>query len=262
MNKRAPLGLIIEGNAVDSRLLRLPRLGEDLGPVRSSTTRVARRVCTLLRGGYPVPDYSEFGNVALTLIHVEDALVPGVVEDLCAAGFPMRKSIFALCETWLSSAVLAPLHSKGAATATVLSLPHGRRNLFVTEGQPGAVRALHRVLENHEGRPMKIEEAAKDRLFVASVLSITAPAYLLQQAQTALRKTGMSGNNVRAALEEMVLGTLRNALKGGRASGGGRFWEGSGDTRWNGLEIFEANCPDLARKLDMYLQDVLTRGAS
>ena len=56
-NRPLRLGLVVEGNTTQSAVLRLDKLPEELGPVKSTVLSTARRLTNTLRGGYPVADY-------------------------------------------------------------------------------------------------------------------------------------------------------------------------------------------------------------
>ena len=51
MKKRLQAGLIVEGNSTNSTVLRLPKIPEELGPIKSRALRVARRLSNLIEGG-------------------------------------------------------------------------------------------------------------------------------------------------------------------------------------------------------------------
>src|SRR6476620_4493148 len=113
MNQQLQLGLIIEGNATHSDILRMPSIVQELGPVKSGSIRVARRHSNQIRAGYPVADYRELHSANLILLKVSDSSVARVVDELCASDLPMKGVGFALCESWLPSDALQPLAKKG-----------------------------------------------------------------------------------------------------------------------------------------------------
>src|SRR4051794_34603150 len=123
MKQHLQLGLIIEGNSTHSEILRLPSVVQELGPVKSSSFRVARRHSNQVRAGYPIAEYEELHAAGLTLIKVADSAVARIVEEICASDLPLRGMGFALCESWLPSEALAALAKRGAHIASVLRLP-------------------------------------------------------------------------------------------------------------------------------------------
>src|SRR4051812_27726790 len=94
------LGLIIEGNSTNSEILRLSSIVQELGPVKSSSLRVARRHSNQIRAGYPISEYQDLHAASLILIKLADSSVARVVEELCSSDLPLRGLGFALCESW------------------------------------------------------------------------------------------------------------------------------------------------------------------
>src|SRR3954467_8567466 len=109
MKKQLQLGLVVEGNSTESTVLHLPKLVEQLGPVKSTVLRVARRVSNMLRAGYAVADYEELQAASLVLIRAPDAAVPRIVDELRSAELVLKDLSFVLCESWLPANKLAAL---------------------------------------------------------------------------------------------------------------------------------------------------------
>src|SRR5438552_2821181 len=109
MKKQLQLGLVVEGNATSSAVLRLPGLAAELGPIKSIGLQVARRVSNFLRGGYAVADYEELQNAKLVLLRVPDAELARIVDELCASGLVFPDISFVLCESWILTEALQPL---------------------------------------------------------------------------------------------------------------------------------------------------------
>ena len=133
MKKQSQLGLVIEGNATSSTVLRISRLVKNLGPVKSATVRVARRLSNALRAGYAVEQYEDLQAANLIFLRFPDAAVARIVQEVCASELVLKDMSFVLCESWLTSDVLYPLATRGASTATVVNLPTIQRDWFVVE---------------------------------------------------------------------------------------------------------------------------------
>ena len=114
MKKQPQLGLIVEGNAISSAVLRLPGLAADLGPIKSSGLQGSRRVSNFLRAGYAVSNYEELQSAKLILVRVPDPVLPRVIEELCASELTLPELGFVLCESWLLTETLKPLKARGA----------------------------------------------------------------------------------------------------------------------------------------------------
>jgi hypothetical protein len=104
MKKQLQVGLVVEGNATASPVLRLNCLTNELGPIKSVGLQVARRISNLLQAGYGVTEYGDLESAQLILMRLPDAEVPRVVAELCGTGLPFDQMSFLLCETWLTTA--------------------------------------------------------------------------------------------------------------------------------------------------------------
>lgn len=216
MKKQLPLGLVLEGSSTYSAVLRLPKLAEELGPIKSSAMRIARRFSNLIQGGYAVDEYEELQNVRLILLRVPDTAVNRIVNELCSSELLMNRLCFTLCETWLTTDVLAPLKERGASVATLVRVPTTERDWFVLEGQLTASRLTRRFIERHEGRAFEIKLGSKYLLFAAELLMTVLPVPLFVAAQQSLRAGGITGNELAALLDHMAQKMLREVIKGVR----------------------------------------------
>lgn len=216
MKKQPPLGLVLEGSSTHSAILRLPRLADELGPVKSSAVRIARRFSNLIQGGYAISEYEELQTARLVLLRVPDAAVNRIVRELCESELLVDRLCFVLCETWLPTDVLAPLMDRGASVATLVRVPAAERDWFVVEGQIAASRLARRFIERHEGRAFEMKLGSKHLLFAAELLTTVLPTPLLAAAQQTLRAGGVSGNELGALLDQMAQKMLREVIKGVR----------------------------------------------
>src|SRR5690349_8046451 len=131
MKKQPQLGLVIEGKAVNSPVLRLPKIAEELGPLKSTALRVARRLSHMLRAGDAVPEYEDLQAARLILLHVPDCAVSRVISELCASDLNLKELAFVLCESWLMIDVLNPLRERGASVATLINAASIRQDWYV-----------------------------------------------------------------------------------------------------------------------------------
>jgi len=114
MKKQLQLGLIVEGNAISSAILRLPGLAAELRPIKSTGLQGSRRVSNFLRAGYAVTEYAELQKAKLVLIRVPDAVLPRIIDELCASDLVFPELSFVLCESWIMTDALRPLKERGA----------------------------------------------------------------------------------------------------------------------------------------------------
>lgn len=215
------VGLIVEGNSTRSLILRLPGLADEIGPIKATTARVARRVSNFLRAGEAVAGYEELDGCEVILMRIPDASVGRVVGEICRSELPLAGACFGLCETWLSSDALLPLKQRGAFVATVSPLPTQQRNWFGVEGGQAAINRIRRVLSHSDARTIELREGTKHLYFAATVLAATLPRALLTAAQQALRGSGVRGKHLGAVIEEMAHGMIGDMARGSRAGWSG-----------------------------------------
>jgi hypothetical protein len=253
MKKQLQLGLVVEGNSTESAVLHLPRLAEELGPVKSTVLRVARRVSNILRAGYAVADYEELQAASLILIRAPDASVPRIVEELRSSELVLKDLSFVLCESWLPADELAALADRGAAVATLVSLPTYRGNWFAVEGDAKAVRQIRQFLDRNEVRSSELLPDSKHLLFASQLLATALPMPLLVTAQQALRASGISGKVLSALLEQIAQKMVHDFLKGARTHWGGPLTECDEETGRMYLDQLRQSHPAILSLIEEHL---------
>jgi predicted short-subunit dehydrogenase-like oxidoreductase (DUF2520 family) len=229
MKKQSPVGLIIEGNATNSAILRLPGVAEEIGPIKSTALRVARRVSNMLRAGYAVADYEQLEATRLILVRAPDGALPRIIDELLAADLDFRSLCFVLCESWIHSNVFDPLRKKGACGATILAVPSAARNWFVSEGDYRVLRALRVLVERADGKTLELRNGRKEFYFAAELLASALPIPMYVAAQRALREAGLSGKHLQILLEEMAERMFRDFVHASRITWGGPLTECASD---------------------------------
>jgi hypothetical protein len=252
MSKLPRIGLVVEGNVTRSSMLRLRRLPELLGPIKATLPRVAKRLSNFLHGGYVAQEYQELEAASLILLRMPDSVVVDTVAQLAATDLPFRRLAFVLCESWLTSDSLSALAQLGSTVASVVPLP-GRRNRYLAEGKVSAIRTVRSFLEYSEATVLQIRPGSKARCFAAGVIAGALPMPLYLVAQQALRESGVTGNNLTMAVEEMAQTLLREFTKGARATWGGPLTEASDEARELHMKYLALHEPELKDTLDSYL---------
>lgn len=221
MKQVLQVGLVVEGNSTKSAILRLPKLAEEIGPIKSGLLRVARRVSNFLQAGYAVSDYSDLQPARVVLMRVPDAMVPRIVDEICQSALELKDLAFVLCESWMSSDDLQPLEARGASVASVVEAPGGHRNWYVVEGHPSATRQVRRVLEASDARALELRRGTKPLFFASCLFANVLSLPLFLSAEEALRSSGITGNNMYTLLNDMGHGMLRDFANGARTPWGG-----------------------------------------
>ena len=257
MKKQLPVGLIVEGNATNSAILRLPRLPEEIGPIKSTAPRVARRLSNFLRAGYAVTTYEQLFDARLILIRAPDAVLPRIIDDLRASELDFTSVCFALCESWVQSRALDPLRNKGAEIATIRPVPAGRRRWFITEGDARALRLLRGLVARSEGKTLELRNGGKELYFAAELLTTALPVPFFVAAQQALREAGLSGKHLHVLLEEMAEKMFLDFVHASRTRWGGPLSECAPEIATQQLQSLEQTDPALLRLVDGALQFAL-----
>jgi len=253
MKKQPQLGLIVEGSVITSAVLRLPGLAAELGPIKSTGLQGARRVSNFLRAGYAVTEYQELQNSKLVLLRVPDAVLPRVIEELCASKLVFPELSFVLCESWVLTEVLKPLKARGASVASLVAAHGGKRKCFIVEGDFVTVRQIRRVLARAGAGTVELRTGAKSLYFAADLFASALPIALLLTAQQALRDSGVSGNHLWGLMDEMGREMLDSFMRGARAAWGGPLTQCSPETAQAHLKSLAADHPELAGLLDEQL---------
>jgi hypothetical protein len=254
MSKQLQLGLVIEGNARDSTVLHLPSVTWELGPVKSTSTRVARRLSNVLRAGYAVAEFEELQASELVFLRVPDVSVSRVVDELCSSDLTFKDLSFALCESWLPVDVLEPLLNRGASVATLTKVRALSPDWYVLEGNAKAVRLVRRFLSQNGANATELAAGSKHLFFTSELLVTALPVPLFVSAQQALRACGISGNVLSELLERMAQKMLQDFMRGARGNWGGPLLESLPDTAHEFLEHLRTTQTELAALVDRHLE--------
>lgn len=262
MKSQRSLGLVIEGNATASLVLRLPSIAEELGPVKAGALRVARRLSNFLGAGYAVSNYQDLQSARIVFLRVPDSAAPRIVDEISNSELVLKNMSFVLCETCLSSSTLAPLQTRGALTATMSPVQTQRKSWFVVEGQSTAVRHVRRFLNRNDARAFELRPGTKPLYFAAQVFSTALPMQLLMAAQSALRAAGITGNHLYELLEEMSIEMFRSFSNGVRFTWPAARTGCSTELALEYLEYLRSHYPLIAAALDEEMAVADSRGES
>jgi predicted short-subunit dehydrogenase-like oxidoreductase (DUF2520 family) len=216
MKKAQSVGLIGTGSLTDSPLTRFRWLSERLGPVKSTSYRLASRIANMLQAGHPVRDYTEFEACVLVLVCVSEEDVPRVVSEMLSSGISWRGKAVVLCSTWLDSGALRDLSAHGALVGSINPIPGFDDRRYLAEGDALAIRESKRLLEHRDCRVVAIERPLKPFYLAAFTCTGSLLFALVHVAFEALRHSGVSPGVSATLLERQITRTLRSFLKGGR----------------------------------------------
>lgn len=157
-------------------LRRLPRIEERLGPVRSTSYRLASRIANALGAGNAVQDWNEFAKCHMILVSMPDPWLVPAIDEMADAPFRWKSKTVLLCGSKYDSAVLNKLAYLGAATASVTPVPGLEDRLSVVEGTRKAVNEARRLME-YPGMKLVGMNSGRKSLFDAGVSFATGLAY-------------------------------------------------------------------------------------
>lgn len=221
MNRSAPLALLAAGKIRDSFLTRLPRLEERLGPVRSSSYRLASRIANFLGAGYSVHCLEEFARSKIILISLPAVWLDPMVKELAAMDFDWKAKTVLLCEGQLDSEHLVPLAERGAATGSVVPVCAGDDSLFLGEGDRRALREARQLVEAPGVRLIAMDRGRKALFAAAASFATSLTLPMLAASVETMRASGVGQNEAQVLVERLFQRTMRAYLKGGR-----KGWEG------------------------------------
>jgi hypothetical protein len=263
MKSQLAAALVIEGNLTGSPVFKLPRIAEELGPIKSGSLRIARRVSNFLQAGYAVGTYEELQAARLVLLRLPDFSVERVVAEVCTSELKFEDLAFVICDSWLTTESLDPLRAKGAAGATMCKIHTGQQSVcFAIEGQAGATRPLRRLLDRCDAQSIELRPGTKELLFTAELLTTALPMPLFVAAQQALRACGIAGNPLASVLEGNVHEMFRAFSAGARTTWGGPLTQCSPEIAQEHLAAVREKLPEIADLVDQQLpsaRDMMTR---
>jgi predicted short-subunit dehydrogenase-like oxidoreductase (DUF2520 family) len=216
MKKAKSVALIGAGKLTDSPLSRFYWLSDRLGPVKSSSFRLASRIANQLRAGHPVKDFEEFHSSELILVCVPEPALHEVLGELAAAPIDFNGKAVVLISSWLDSSELRELSARGATVASICLIPGFDDLRYLVEGEPVAVLRSRRLVEHLDRRVVTIERDCKP--FYLAALTWTGSVFfsVLLAAAESLRLAGVTPAVSSNILDKQVTRTLRAFLRAGR----------------------------------------------
>lgn len=216
MKKAKSVALIGAGKLTDSPLSRFYWLSGRLGPVKSSSFRLASRIANQLRAGHPVKDFEEFHSAELILVCVPEPMLPEVLGELAAAPIDFNGKAVVLSSLWLGSSELRELSARGAAVGSICLIPGFEDLRYLVEGDRLAVLRARRLVEHRDRRAITIERSFKPFYLAALTCTGSVLFSVLMAAGEALRLAGVTPADSSNILEKQVIRTLRSFVRSGR----------------------------------------------
>jgi hypothetical protein len=216
MKKAKSVALIGAGRLTDSSLSRFYWLSERLGPVKSSSYRLASRIANHLHAGHAVKGFEEFHSCELIVVCVPDQMLPQVLDDLISARIDFNGKAVVLGSLWLDSSELRELSARGAAVGSICPLPGFDDHRYLIEGDRLAVLRSRRLVEHRDRRVVTIKRSLKPFYLAALTCTGSVLFSVLTAAAESLRHAGIPPAVSASILEKQVGRTLRSFARSGR----------------------------------------------
>jgi predicted short-subunit dehydrogenase-like oxidoreductase (DUF2520 family) len=233
------------GRIRDSFVARLPHLSRDLGPVAAHSYRVASRIVNLIRAGRAVARLEDLHDARVVLICVPPERVAATVSRLGPA-MDWSGRIVLYCGAGASSDQFQPLRLLGAAAGSVQPGPCTHGELFVTEGDPSAIRAASRLLASLNAHVEVIETAKVDLYLAALSLGSSLFTPVLEAATSCLTVAGLRRRDAERVTEALFSQSLRAHQYSGRRSWSGPLAYGDLARVQRELRALERWSPEVA----------------
>jgi hypothetical protein len=219
------IGLIAAGGVNQSFLARIPTVLQRVGPFKSSSFQVSRRLVNGLRAGIAVTDYRAFEGCDFIWIAMPEDKLAATVDEL-ALHIPLEQKMIVLCDVMQDSFRLRALRIAGARVASLNCLPACDERIFAAEGDPAVLGALRQILRTDGRKLIELRPRTKGLYLSGVYLGMYALLPLIGAAVGNLRATGFS--RVEAVSAVHALGT--HALRAYAGAGDRAFQNTTADS--------------------------------
>lgn len=244
MNRKPWIGLLAAG-PMSPALFRVDELHCHLGPVASSSLRVASRLANRLKAGKAVtPD--GLAQAELILITGPESAFPALLDLACNAGINWTNRTAVLLDSRRDPSDLAPLEALGAATATLDTLDAFSDLRFVADASDRARRPLARFAAATASHIFFLQPGRKQIFSAGSAFTQTLFAPLVAASARCLKSAGLSSTDALLIAEKNTQQTLRSFLKAGRKGWSGILPEGDLEAVRRQLAALDAESEILA----------------
>jgi hypothetical protein len=206
--KTLKAGLVSAGGVSKSFIAHLPHLLRTVGPVKSTSLRIARRIANSLRAGHPVEDYQSLRQCALIWIALPEAALDRVLREISTES-SLAGNRIVVCGTARESARLRN------CAATLDAIP-GDEGTLIAEGDSIALRDLRRIAAADRRRLIEIPASAKPSYLAGVRLASDLLLPYFSAAVEMLRGAGFSRAQATRIAEGLGERALRSYAKAGR----------------------------------------------
>ncbi len=210
-------GLAAAGLVSRSFVARIPKLARQLGPVSSTSYRLASRISNTIKAGTPVRSFADLQSCGILLLSFPGrSSIPLANLD----AFDWRRKIVLCCDTLDDPCFVAELRRRGAAVADLSSIP-GLPDRYAVVGDNAAVRFAKSLVRSLHGRPLEVPREQLALFQAALTLSGSFFTPLLETAMECLRQSGVEESEAATLAESLFQHSLRSFKHAGRKSWSG-----------------------------------------
>ena len=214
--KHKTAGLICAGGVSQSFFARLPSALAAVGPVFSSSLRIARRMANSLRAGRAVDDFALLEHCDVIWIVLADARFDRIVRDRAHRRLCGKRVI--VCGSTRASELFAGFF---ASIATLNAVDQAER-IFVAEGSQDALDVVRTVMCRDRRKLIEIAPSAKPLALAGFQFARELGLPYVAAGVETLRAAGFTRRDAAD-----IAGRLSNAAAQSYARAGARAWHPS-----------------------------------
>jgi len=220
MAARKVWALAAAGAASRTFLSRIPALRTHLGPVASTSLRLATRISNSLRAGTAVRSPVELQVADVLLVCVPGNPLEPLIDKPFMDAICWPRKLVLIVEGRNVASTAEALRARGAAVGTLSAVP-GLPDHFVLTGDRPAVRFAKTTVKSLKGQALEIS-AERLPLF-ESAITLTGSLFtpLLETAVESFRQAGLDQPVAARTADLLFLQSLRAFRRAGRKSWGG-----------------------------------------
>ena len=199
----------------------LSEIGYTLKSLSCATQREAEETRRIIGKGKPSTDNIDTAqNAELLFITVPDERIEPVVQELASSPLSWQNKTVFHCSGFLPSAVLQPLKTKRASTASlhpIQSIPSKEtapsvfQNIYFSlEGEKRAILLGQKIVHDLGSRSIQIKPEDKPCFHAALSISSNFLVVLIDSVLNLLKSAGLSETKAIQILRPLLNGTLRN----------------------------------------------------
>jgi hypothetical protein len=198
----------------------MPGLSQELGPVASSSMRVAARIANSLHSGFAVNDLTGFDSIPFILVCAPGGALNRVMTLFETANLQWDRTTILLIDSGGFSPEFHQYTTRGASVAS-LSPIEGLTDSFVVEGARAALREARRIVKQLRGQAVDVRFDQLSDFDAARTMASSLFTPLIDSCVESLQTAGL--DRIRAAkfADALFARTLRSYMHAGR-----RGWSG------------------------------------